>query len=174
MTNIKTEMNPARMKTPPGCTITFSGKVVDLFNPDPETIYLEDIAHSLSHICRWGGHTKSFYSVAEHCIRVSLRVPKGKKLTALFHDCEEAYWGDLIRPLKMLLPVETVTKIVAFRQVVFDKFGVLPIDEEINEADNNEIDWDYENVVTSCKHYGMKPLDAKEMWLNWTKKLLKL
>ena len=81
-----------------------SGGYLDLLNPKPEQIHIEDIAHGLSHICRFNGQTKIFYSVAQHCIMVSELVPQHLALEALLHDASEAYIGDVITPLKHLLP----------------------------------------------------------------------
>lgn len=87
---------------------TFSGRFVDTKHPDPDSIILEDIAHALSNICRYGGHCSRFYSVAEHSVFVSKRMERkgyGKAmcLAALHHDDAEAYLGDVPRPLKPLL-----------------------------------------------------------------------
>lgn len=87
---------------------TFSGVFVDVGNPDPDTINLEDIAHALSQTCRYGGHCSTFYSVAEHSVFVSIRVErkggsKYEQLAALHHDDAEAYLGDIPRPMKPLL-----------------------------------------------------------------------
>lgn len=87
---------------------TFSGAYVDTEFPDPDTIILEDIAHALSMICRYGGHTGRFYSVAEHAVLVSRRLEElgyGRKVCAagLHHDDAEAYLGDIPRPLKVHL-----------------------------------------------------------------------
>lgn len=59
-----------------------------------------DIAHSLSMQCRFNGHTRHFYSVAQHCYLVADLVPAEHQLAALLHDATEAYVGDLVRPLK--------------------------------------------------------------------------
>lgn len=82
---------------------TFSGKRISLYNPDPELICIEDIAHALSHICRFGGHAREFYSVAQHCCLVSYLAPAEWRLAALMHDATEAYLGDVIKPLKNIL-----------------------------------------------------------------------
>lgn len=87
---------------------TFSGQFVDVANPDPQTIKLQDVAHALSQTCRYGGHCTSFYSVAEHAVFVSIRIArrggsKFEQIAALHHDDAEAYLGDVPRPMKPLL-----------------------------------------------------------------------
>jgi hypothetical protein len=87
---------------------TFSGKYVNLADPDPATIDLNDIAHALSNVCRFGGHCRRFYSVAEHAVFVSKRLERkgfnvAMQLAGLHHDDAEAYLGDIPRPLKPLL-----------------------------------------------------------------------
>ena len=54
---------------------TFTGKMVSIFSPDPDTICFEDIAHSLSNMCRYNGHCNDFYSVAEHLVLGTYLVP---------------------------------------------------------------------------------------------------
>ena len=79
--------------------------LVNLLEPDPATIHIEDIAHALARQCRFGGHTARFYSVAEHCIWVAEAImPSELQRAALLHDAAEAYLMDLPRPLKQLLP----------------------------------------------------------------------
>ena len=69
-------------------------------DPDTRDIRLEDVAHALSLQCRFGGHCKHFYSVAEHCLRVSRSCAPDTALWGLMHDAAEAYLGDLPAPLK--------------------------------------------------------------------------
>ncbi|PKM30207.1 MAG: phosphohydrolase [Gammaproteobacteria bacterium HGW-Gammaproteobacteria-11] len=84
--------------------LTATGKRIDLLRPDPSMICAEDIAHSLSRLCRFNGHTAPHYSVAEHSLRVAAIVPEQYQLDALLHDATEAYVGDMTRPLKQLMP----------------------------------------------------------------------
>ncbi len=79
---------------------TFTGKKFHYLNPLPEEIDIRDIAHALALTCRFGGHVRTFYSVAEHSIRVSDIVADEYKLVALLHDAHEAYLHDVPRPIK--------------------------------------------------------------------------
>lgn len=78
----------------------------------PEDITIEDIAHSLAYQCRFNGHTKRFYSVAEHSVILSQLIePKSevqnleRRLCALLHDAAECYTGDITGPVRTLLNV---------------------------------------------------------------------
>jgi hypothetical protein len=82
------------------CILTHTGKRFDLFEPDADMIDPRDISHSLAHLCRFNGHTREFYSVAQHSCIVADLVPEEHKLAALLHDATEAYLGDMTRPLK--------------------------------------------------------------------------
>lgn len=92
---------------------TASGRLVCVTAPDPKDICIEDIAHALGNLCRFGGHVRSFYSVAEHSVLVSriaereARIPFSSGaagstwgLYGLLHDAAEAYLQDIIRPVK--------------------------------------------------------------------------
>jgi hypothetical protein len=80
-----------------------SGRPYWPIDPRPEDVFIEDIAHALGMICRYGGHCLDFYSVAEHSVHVSHLVPPEHALKALLHDGGEAYCCDIPRPLKKSL-----------------------------------------------------------------------
>lgn len=86
-----------------------AGHYVDLLNPDPATIDIRSIAAGLSKICRFGGQCPRFYSVAEHCLQATkLAMKDGCSVEALravlLHDAAEAYIGDMVKPLKVMIP----------------------------------------------------------------------
>jgi uncharacterized protein len=83
--------------------LTHSGISFNLLQPDYDLIEVEDIAHALSNICRFTGHTRVFYSVAQHSYLASFCVPPEFALEALMHDATEAYVGDVSSPLKSQL-----------------------------------------------------------------------
>lgn len=75
----------------------------DLLRPTIDSVNILDIANSLSRICRFSGDTIPFYTVAQHSVEVSLRVPREHALCGLLHDAAEAYTGDLTTPYKEAL-----------------------------------------------------------------------
>lgn len=102
---------------------TKSGVAFDPFEPDPMSILIEDIAHALSNLCRFTGHTREFYSVAEHSVRASYAAETMIRLSSylgkepqvlpppdapawfmgrvlLLHDASEAYVVDVPAPIK--------------------------------------------------------------------------
>ena len=86
---------------------TFTGLTFDFVKPTARMIAIEDIAHALSNICRFGGQAREFYSVAQHSMLVSqLLGSYGRTMQrhGLLHDATEAYVGDMVKPLKNLLP----------------------------------------------------------------------
>lgn len=84
--------------------LTYSGRHVELPDPDPEEITVEDIARGLSRECRFSGQCQDFYSVAQHSVLASRIVKPEFALEALLHDATEAYLRDLPQPLKRLVP----------------------------------------------------------------------
>ena len=90
-----------------GSIVTVTGDEFDIANPKPEQVDVAVIAHALSMQCRYNGHVPTFYSVAEHSVRVAQWLedhgqPVQVCLTGLFHDAAEAYVGDMVRPMKRM------------------------------------------------------------------------
>jgi hypothetical protein len=103
--------------------ITHSGLWFDFNDPQPDQICIEDIAHALAHICRYAGHSHTFYSVAEHSVRVSFICAPGDELWGLLHDASEAYMGDIVAPLKRLLPDYQQIELKV-QTAILQKFGL--------------------------------------------------
>jgi len=83
--------------------LTASGRHFSYLDPRATEIDILDIAQALANECRYAGHTRAFYSVAQHAWLASHIVPQQYALEALLHDATEAYCKDIPRPLKMLL-----------------------------------------------------------------------
>jgi len=86
---------------------TFTGRAFYPLDPRIEDVDIRDIAHALSNLCRFNGHSKRFYSVAEHSSNMARTLRRrGASLEdqrlALLHDAAEAYLLDIPRPLKRL------------------------------------------------------------------------
>ncbi|MCV2882129.1 HD family hydrolase [Actibacterium sp. XHP0104] len=97
------------MKQPRAWQRMLSGRRLDLLDPTPVDIEIEDIAHGLAFVARWNGQTVGDfpYSVAEHSLlveqifsRMNPDAPVKWKLAALLHDAPEYVIGDMISPVK--------------------------------------------------------------------------
>lgn len=120
---------------------TFTGKRFYPLDPTPFDVCIEDIAHALSRQCRFAGHVKDFYSVAEHSIWTAyvLEVTghdSRTQLWGLMHDASEAYLVDLPTPLKTGVFGEAYRKAEAnLMKVIADKFGLGECPEAVYEYD---------------------------------------
>lgn len=107
------------------CIQTFSGQYVNLTDPDPATIDITDIAHALSQINRFGGHTRVPYTVAQHSVLASKIVPPEYALQALLHDAAEAYVGDMMRPLKYMADMASYRdRESQLQAIIYHRFGL--------------------------------------------------
>ncbi len=100
-----------------GCITTFTGKKFSFIDPTTDMFDIKDIAKGLANTPHFGGQTDKFFSVAQHSIMVMQLVEDPLKKVALLHDGAEAYMGDCLKPLKLLLP--------AFKKIEIEITGVM-------------------------------------------------
>lgn len=162
---------------------TFSGRQFWPLDPRPEEIHIEDIAHALSNVCRFNGHVRQFYSVAEHSVFLALCTPVEHRVAALLHDASEAYLCDLPRPVKRCVVgyAEAEDRLM---QCIAEKFGfTLPLPEIVKLNDNRILldereqfmhptdhDWDLGCDPLGVTLRGWLPRDAEAAFLEtwWT------
>lgn len=128
------------MKTDMNFIETHSGKRFFFQKPTADMVCIEDIAYALSNLCRFNGHCKRFYSVAEHSVIISQWLAmRGAsvetQMAGLMHDCAEAYIGDMPKPIKITMPnfMEMEKRI---EEVIFAKYDLpFPFPSIVKEAD---------------------------------------
>ena len=160
---------------------TMSGTKWFITDPSPEDVRIGDIAHALSLICRYSGHCREFYSVAEHSLRMARIANKERGMNAamwaLLHDAAEAYLGDMVRPLKQLMPeykaIETLTEGVIIRGL-----GLKPVcpacRDYVKQLDDVLLMTERRDLVNHCGHewtpratpleYVIVPMRSKEAY----------
>jgi hypothetical protein len=114
---------------------TFSGKKLHGFDPQPEEICIEDIAHGLTLNSRWNGQSLKRYSVAAHSMCVASMVPREHRLLALLHDGSEAFLSDIAKPFKVRLP-DYIALEDRLMKAIAAKFGFQwPMPNVVKKAD---------------------------------------
>ena len=110
-----------------------SGRRLDLLDPSPLDIEIEDIAHGLARVARWNGQTKGAhaFSVAQHCVLVERfaaelnpKLPRSARLTALLHDASEYVVGDLISPFKAAVGIDYKAFELRLLAAIHIRFGL--------------------------------------------------
>lgn len=114
---------------------TYSGEPFYPLDPWGSEVEIIDIAHALGMVCRYNGHCRRFYSVAEHCVLLSYTVDPEHALWALLHDAAEAYIGDMVRPLKHQMPnyMEAEDRLFEAIAAKFNLPGQMP--DQVKEHD---------------------------------------
>ncbi|OGC69335.1 hypothetical protein A2415_03100 [candidate division WWE3 bacterium RIFOXYC1_FULL_39_7] len=153
---------------------TYTGRRVHIFNPSADEIHILDIATALSRICRFNGHCRQFYSVAEHSILASLLFPPGiNAKAALFHDAGEAYLGDIVRPIKRQLEMKFYRKAEGNLYRLIAKIFGLPeeIPAAVHQADNDMLFTELATITPDAdlqsprlKNYRLLPI----LFHHWT------
>ncbi|GGE18483.1 hypothetical protein GCM10011390_42090 [Aureimonas endophytica] len=114
---------------------TFEGRQFWPMDPRADEIDIVDIAHSLSMQCRFAGHCRRFYSVAEHCVLLSRVVTLENALWGLLHDASEAYLVDVPRPVKPFLAGYKMAE-QRVMDAVCERFGLgFEMPDEVRIAD---------------------------------------
>ena len=110
-----------------------SGRRLDLLDPSPLDVEIEDIAHGLARVARWNGQTKGehAFSVAQHCVlveRITAELQPGQthqtRLMALLHDAPEYVIGDLISPFKVAIGVDYKALEHKLQAAIHVRFGL--------------------------------------------------
>jgi hypothetical protein len=123
-----------------------SGKQISLKNPTSDQIDIRDIAGPLSKICRFGGHISTFYSVAQHSVLVASLAPDPLKKAALLHDAAEAYLGDVIKPLKVMIGPAYEALETEFNYAISARFNIDLVHtyEQIKQYDLQALELEFE------------------------------
>ena len=149
---------------------TVSGRFVNPFDPDPEQLDPRDIARALANICRFGGHCRPFYSVAQHSVIVSELVEaRGGDVedvfAALMHDATEAYLGDMPHPIKHRSQLGAAFKEAEdqLEQVIRERFGIKADVPEIKRVDRALLATERRAFSAESWHWpeleGVEPVD---------------
>jgi uncharacterized protein len=120
---------------------TYTGRRFYPLDPRPDEVDILDIAHALAQQCRFTGHTKTHYSVAQHSCLVSQHAGEADGLWGLLHDAAEAYISDLSRPVKQSIRAAGITLFDEIEDrimvAVCLRYGLPPgpMPVEVNRAD---------------------------------------
>ncbi len=148
---------------------TFSGVTFWPLDPWPEEVFIVDIAHALANICRFQGHTKEFYSVAQHSIIVSQIVSPQNAFAGLLHDAAEAYVCDLIRPIKRIMGEVYADAERAVADAIGKKYGVdlAHLPQEVHDADNVVLATEKRDLMRTSKPWGPMPEPLEDKIVAW-------
>lgn len=157
---------------------TITGKFIDLDCMVMDDIEIVDIAHSLSRINRYNGHTIKPYSVAEHSCIMFDHMDLTLKKAALLHDAHEAYIGDIVKPVKIKFPaLEKLSNRI--QNLINEKYQVntfhhevVFLDSEITFAEIKQLNpsaWgkiqDPKQEYVTCRIEGWTPTRAQREFL---------
>jgi hypothetical protein len=151
---------------------TVSGRWVNPFDPDPSQLDAGDIARALANQCRFGGHSRVFYSVAQHSVIVSRLVEERggdveDVFAALMHDATEAYLGDMPHPLKHRSPLGAAFKVAEdhLERAIRERFRIKADVREIKRADRALLAAERRAFSAEDWHWpeleGVEPLDLE-------------
>lgn len=163
-----------------------SGTNFSILDPNINDIKITDIAHNLSHLCRFNGATSEFYSVAEHSVLVSQNCNPESALHGLLHDASEGMGlGDILSPLKRTSEFTVYREIEnRIQSMIYNKFGLESKEpKDVKIADLRILATEIRDLMPGSSNWGellepyafkiapLSPKDAKQLFLNRFKEL---
>jgi len=153
---------------------TYTGRRFDLLEPRMADVDIRDIAHALSQQCRFNGHCRQFYSVAEHSVRVAALLPPELELCGLMHDAAEAYVGDMVSPLK--------DRLISFVSIEHEIMKVLagifyfewPMPEEVKMSDERLCVTEGRDLMGGTEGWGIDAVALDETIRPWCAEVAEL
>jgi hypothetical protein len=129
--------------------VTLSGKRFSILQPDPNAVVIQDIACALARQARFNGHTRFFYSVGQHsCLGAQASPTRDIALLMLFHDATEAYIGDLVSPVKALLPDFEIIE-SRIHWAISKKFNLeFPLPKVVKQIDRRLLATEVRDLIT--------------------------
>ncbi len=136
---------------------SFTGRKVYPLIPTPDMICIEDIAHALSMQCRFTGHTKFFWSVAQHSLLVMSLCDRQDALWGLLHDASEAYIADVSSPLKHQPAFTAYREAEAqMMQVICQTFGLSEeMPASVHWADREALSIEAHQLMRDVSEWGL-------------------
>jgi 5'-deoxynucleotidase YfbR-like HD superfamily hydrolase len=155
-----------------GCINTFSGLKFSFAEPKVEQIDIFDISRGLAYRGHFGGQTEQFFSIAQHTLLViDLMPPRFRNkpemgLAALLHDASEAYTGDMVKPLKLMLPEFKVIE-DRITEVIFEKFRIdTKLLKTVKPYDKKAQEVEYDTFFKNTNHLNyLKPEEAQTAFM---------
>ena len=131
---------------------TYTGRAYYPLAPRVEDVVIDDIAHALANLCRFTGHTRKHYSVAQHSVLVALVLPKELMLEGLLHDPAEAYLLDLARPVKYHPALATYRELEDLNmRAIRTAFGLRDAEpDEVKRADKRMLPTERRDLMRPC------------------------
>lgn len=149
----------------PPSICTASGVQFWPLDPNADDLRIEDIAHSLANQCRFAGHCREFYSVAQHSVMVSEWVPRRFAMVALLHDASEAYLTDVPRPIKLhedlnaYRAAEERLQALIYEWAGFDHALLADAAPYVEEADRQLLAWEQRDIMPVCEWWERRELE---------------
>jgi uncharacterized protein len=144
----------------------YSGHPFWPLDPRASEVDIRDIAHALANQCRFSGHVRRFYSVAQHSFHVSLACESKDALWGLLHDAAEAYTLDMPRPLKQHSAFAPYLEVEALiMRSVCERFGLPPeMPPSVKQADDALLAAEVHSLMTPCEDIWGKWISTVMPW----------